>query len=51
MVDNQQYMLYEVLNSTVLSIGERDETHKNKQEKTDVIRREDLKLVCFQYVW
>ncbi|GHO76460.1 hypothetical protein KSD_42310 [Ktedonobacter sp. SOSP1-85] len=37
--------------STVLSIGEQSPTREQDQEKTERIRREDLKLICFEYVW
>jgi hypothetical protein len=35
----------------VLRVGEHTDSQKNEREKTAMIRREDLKLICFEYIW
>lgn len=37
--------------ATIIGISEQVETHSNEAPKTAPIKREDLKLVCFEYLW
>jgi len=37
--------------NTVMSVGEYTEGRESKKVKQALLKRDDLKLVCFEYVW
>jgi len=37
--------------NTVMSVGEHAEVRESEKAKQTLLQRDDLKLVCFEYVW